>query len=174
MSYLSGLALGISAGHQLNGLLCSQGFRLVHSLPGRRRYHHEDLLNNPKLARRWERQLPKIPGLKKVHFSPLSGNILIEYTCADDYIDILVNFLEQIHKIPEPHDHYGRLGADIRRAFYRINRNIFKSTNRILDLRTLLAVCFTIWGGAKMWATGQRPTGSQMIWWAYTLLRGRD
>lgn len=174
MTYLTGLALGISAGHQLNGLLGAQGFRLIHSLPGRRRYQHDDLLNNPQLARRWEQQLPKISGLQKVQFTTLTGSILIEYTCPDEYIDLLIDFLTRLHKLPESTARYGRLGADIRHTFHRLNRSIFNRTNRVLDLRTILAVSFSLWGGLKMWTTGHRPTGSQMIWWAYTLLRGRD
>jgi len=174
MNYFTGLALGVSAGRQLHGLLGAKGFQLIHAVPGRRRYQHDTLLHNPELALRWERQLPKMPGLSKVRFTPETGTVLIEYTCSDHHIDIFVDYLEQIHKIPEAHSRYGKVGTDIRNCFRRLNREIFANTNRNLDLRTVLALSFVLWGGTKMWSMGHRPTGPQMIWWAYSLLKGRS
>ena len=174
MNYFTGLALGVSAGRQLHGLFRDKGFQLIHAVPGRRRYQHDALQQDAELALRLENQLPKLPGLTKIRFTPETGTLLLEYTCTDYYIDALIQYLEQVIKIPPAHARYGKLGTDIRRCFRRMNQEIFATTNRNLDLRTLLALSFIFWGGSKMWTMGHRPTGPQMIWWAYSLLKGRS
>lgn len=175
MNYLTGLALGISAGQQLNQLLCgrSKGFRLVHALPGRRRYQHDDLLHNTQLAYRWQQQLAAVPGIRKAEMSPATGSALVEYTCPDEHIDAAMTYVDQLHKVPDANAYYGKLGSTIRRGFYHLNQNIFESSNRTLDLRTITAVLFMIRGAAKICIMGHRPTGPQLLWWAYSLLRGR-
>lgn len=173
MSYLTGLALGISAGRQLNQLLRSDGFSLVHALPGRRRYQHEDLLHNQELALDWQRHLGGIKGISQVKISPETGSLLVEYTLPEEYLDLVMEYLEQLHRLPGPRADYGRLGMEIQRFFRRMNRTIFQNTATVLDLRTIMALLMLVRGGAKMWNLGQRPSGPQMIWWAYSLLKGR-
>jgi len=174
MTYLTGLALGISAGRQLNELLSGTGFTLVHALSGRRRYRHEDLIHNPDLACQWERQLLGVQGIYRVQFTPLTGSVLIEYTCPDEHIDVVMSYLQQLHTMPDARSPYGKLGLDIQHLFRRLNRNIFQNTGRFLDLRTLLAVGLLIFGARKVWMLRQLPSGPQMVWWAYSLLRGRS
>ena len=174
MTYLTGLALGISAGRQLNQLLRRDGFSLVHALPGRRRYRHEDLLQNKELALEWHRHLSSIKGISQVKMSPETGSLLVEYTLPEEHLDLVMEYLEQLHRLPGPRADYGRLGMDIQRIFRRMNRTIFQNTASTLDLRTITALLMLVRGGAKMWNLGQRPSGPQMIWWAYSLLKGRQ
>jgi hypothetical protein len=173
MNYLTGLALGISAGQQLNQLLRGRGFRLIHALPGRRRYRHDDLLHNPQLACRWQRQLSAIPGMRKVEMSPTTGSALVVYTCPDEHVDAAMTYVDQLHTVPEANAHYGKLGGTIRRGFYHLNQNIFETSNRALDLRTITALLFIVKGVVKICLAGHRPTGPQLLWWAYSLLKGR-
>ncbi|HWR07960.1 HMA2 domain-containing protein [Sporomusa sp.] len=174
MTYLTGLALGISAGRQLSQLMRGNGFSLVHALPGRRRYQHDDLLHNKELAGEWRRHLVNVKGINQVKVSPETGSLLVEYTLPDEHIDLVMEYLEQLHKLPGPRSDYGKMGMDIQRFFRRLNRNIFKNTASNLDLRTIMALLMLFRGGAKMWNLGQRPSGPQMIWWAYSLLKGRS
>lgn len=173
MTYLTGLALGVSAGHKLHQLLQGGGFTLVHALPGRRRYRHDDLLYNKELALQWEQHFSRITGITQVKITPETGSILLSYTCTDEYLDLVINELNRRHKMPGPRANYGRLGMNIRDLSRQINRNIVKNTNYLLDLRTVLAFLMFVSGSAKMWTLGQRPSGPQMVWWAYSLLKGR-
>ncbi len=173
MNYLTGLALGVSAGHKLHQLLQGGGFTLVHALPARRRYRHDDLLDNRELALQWEQHLRQIQGITQVKITPETGSILLLYTCRDEYLDLVIDDLSRRHKMPGPRAGYGRLGMNIRGLGRQVNRNIVKNTDQLLDLRTILAGLMFVSGAAKMWTLGQRPSGPQMVWWAYSLLKGR-
>lgn len=174
MTYLTGLALGISAGGKLHQLLVGEGFSLVHALPGRRRYKHGDLLHNDELAVEWQRQLTKVNGINSVTVNPATGSILLEYTCREECVDLVINYLDQLHKKPDPRAAYGRFGVNIRGLCQRVNHNILENTGRNLDLRTVVALLLLVGGGFRMWKLGQRPGGPQMVWWAYSLLKGRN
>lgn len=173
MNYLTGLTLGISAGRQLHQFLRNRGFTLVHALPGRRRYAHKDLLHDPELALRWERQVQRIPGIQHITFNAVTGTVLVEYSCPDSHIDFLMEYLHQIHQAPDPGAPYSKLGMDIRGFFQKINSGIRENTGHRLDLSTLLAAWMAVSGLTKVWVQGQRPAGPQMLWWAYSLLCGR-
>jgi len=172
MNYLTGMALGISAGRQFNQLIKRDGFSLVHTLPGRRRYMHDDLLQNKELAAQWQSQLACIKGIVKAQVNPQTGTVLVEYSCPEEDIDLVMNYLNKLHNMPGPRSEYGKLGMDIRRFGQRLNRSLFRESNSTLDLRTVAALGLLIAGGAKMWNLGQRPSGPQMVWWAYSLLKG--
>lgn len=174
MSYLMGLTMGISVGRQVSQLIKGNGFSLIHALPGRRRYRYKDLLHNDELAARWQQYLTGVPGLVLAQVNPVTGSLLLEYTCQDEYIEVILEQLTGIHNSPEPGADYGKLGMNIQRFFHRLNRTIFQQTGYLLDLRTIIAVWMLIWGGVKAWTLGQRPSGPQMMWWAYSLLQGRS
>lgn len=175
MTYFTGLALGISAGRRLHLLLKDKGFELLHTLPGRRRYHHSALLHNPALIQTWQRALPYIPGLKKIEFTAETGNILIEYSCDSAIIDQLTAYLDQVQKQPSPQSAYGQVGHTIRRKVRRLNHNLLAHSKKTLDIRTVLALFFLVWGSQKLWATATyRPSGYQLLWWAYSLMKGRN
>lgn len=173
MNYLTGLTLGLSAGRHLHRFLRSPGFTLMHSLPGRRRYAYKELLHNPELAARFERQVCMLPNIHRAQFNPGTGTALIEYSCPDSHIDLLMEYLHQLHQAPDPQAPYGQFGMQIRRAFRHMNYNVRSMTGHKLDLRTAFAAWLGLWGVNKIWQQGQRPTGPQMLWWAYSLLQGR-
>lgn len=172
MNYLTGVALGISAGRQLTQLIKEGGFSLVHTLPGRRRYMHDDLLQNKELAAEWQNHLASIKGIVKARVNPQTGTVLVEYSCPDEYIDLVMDYLDKLHNMPGSRSEYGKLGIDIRRFGQRLNRSLFRKSDSILDLRTVTALGMLLAGCEKMWSLGQCPSGPQMLWRAYSLLKG--
>ncbi|WP_378951748.1 HMA2 domain-containing protein [Pelosinus sp. sgz500959] len=174
MNYLTGLALGISAGKQFGKLYRGNGFSLVHAMHGRRRYYHEKLLNNAEFAESVEEQLTDIPVLRSFKVNQTTGTVLLEYTCQDDQIDIMMQYLDEISRRPNPTDIYGKVGSDIRRSFGNLNQSIRVNTGFTFDLRTLVSLGLLAWGANKVWTLGERPSGPQMLWWAYSLLKGRN
>ncbi|HEY3426816.1 MAG TPA: hypothetical protein VGL27_18625 [Negativicutes bacterium] len=173
MSYVTGFALGISAGKKIGQLFQSKGFQLVHALPKRRRYYYEKLLNNEQLAIAVERQLAALPVIRYVNINATSGTVLLEYDCADQEVDMLLEYLHKACNCLQPDTRYGRLGAEIRQVVTCANAALRKKTQQALDVRTVAAVVFALFGTHKVWMHGQRPVGPQMLWWAYCLLKGR-
>lgn len=174
MSYLTGLALGISAGKQVGKLCRSKGFQLLHESRGRRRYYSEYLVKQAEFAGRLEQQLAEVSLLHRFSINQVTGTLLLEYHCENEKIDILIEYLEDLMRRPNPAGSYGKIGSDIRRAFSSVNQSIKKNTGLTFDLRTLTALWLMAWGANKVWTQGQRPSGPQMLWWSYSLLKGRD
>lgn len=174
MSYLSGLALGISAGKQFSKLYRSKGFSLVHAIHGRRRYYHEKLLNNAEFAGMMEQQLSNVPAVRSFTINQGTGTVLLEYTCQDEQIDMMMGYLDDLSRRPSKTDVYGRVGADIRRSFGNVNQAIKDQTGFTFDLHTLASLGLVFWGVNKVWTFGERPSGPQMLWWAYSLMKGRN
>ena len=174
MNYLTGLTLGISAGKQFGKLYRSKGFSLVHGIHGRRRYYHEKLVNNDEFARIIVEQLTDIPVLRSFTINQRTGSVLLEYSCQDEQVDMMMAYLNDLARRPKPTDVYGKVGSDIRQGFGNINQAIKKNTGLTLDLRTLVSLGLMAWGANKIWTLGERPSGPQMLWWAYSLLKGRN
>ena len=175
MSYMTGIALGISAGKQFGKLYRrkSKGFSLLHAIPGRRRYHHEKLLNNAEFAGMLANQLTNASVLRSFNINQFTGTVLLEYTCPDEQIDRVMEYLDNLSQRPNPNDAYGKVGSDIRRAASNLNQSVRKNTESIFDLRTLASLGLMVWGANKVWNLGERPSGPQMLWWAYSLMKGR-
>ena len=174
MSYLTGLALGISAGKQVGKLYRSKGFQLVHGSHGRRRYYYEKLVNNKELAVTLGKLLQSTSAVHNVVINQVTGTILLEYNCEDEKIERIMEYVEQYSQRPSPTSSYGKIGNDIRNSFSSVNKAIKENTGLNFDLRTLVSLGLMIWGTNKVWTLGQRPTGPQMLWWSYSLLKGRD
>lgn len=170
---MTGIALGISAGKQFGKLYRSKGFTLVHAINGRRRYHHEKLLNNAEFAEIITEQLTGASALRCFHINQSTGTVLLEYTCLDEQVDRIMDYLDALLQRPSPTDVYGKVGSDMRRGVSNLNQSIRKSTEFAFDLRTLVSLGFMVWGANKVWKLGERPSGPQMLWWAYSLMKGR-
>lgn len=174
MNYMTGIALGISAGKQFSKLYRRNGFSLVHAIPGRRRYYHEKLLSNVEFVDMIEKQLAGASALRSFKINPATGTILLEYTCQDEQIDMIMGYLDNLSRRPNPTDVYGKVGTDIRRGVSNLNQSIRKGTEFTFDLRTLVSLGLMLWGANKVWRLGERPSGPQMLWWSYSLMKGRD
>jgi len=174
MSYLTGLALGLSAGKQVGKLYRGKGFQLVHRSQGRSRYYYEKLVNNAELAGRLEQLLKSASPLHSFAINQVTGTVLLVYSCPDEQIEMIMGYLEEFSRRPSPTSSYGKIGSDIRSGFSSMNKSIKENTGLNFDLRTLVSLGLMIWGANKVWTLGQSPTGPQMLWWSYSLLKGRD
>lgn len=174
MNYMTGMALGLSAGKQFSKLYRKPGFRLVHAIPGRRRYYHDRLLKDAEFASLVEQQLAGVSPLRSFHINPTTGTILLEYTCPDEQINGMMEYLATLAGRPDPNATYGKVGSDIRRGVGYLNQSIRKNTQFTFDLRTVVSLGLMVWGANKVWSMGERPSGPQMLWWSYSLMKGRD
>ena len=60
-----------------------KGLKVVHALPGRVRLKVAKVKGNPALARRAEKKLAKVPGIKQVEAKSDTGSLLIHYDMED-------------------------------------------------------------------------------------------
>jgi hypothetical protein len=77
-----------------------KGLKVVHTLPGRVRLKVDQVKGNPTLARRAEKQLAKVPGIKQVEAAAKTGSLLIHYDldelCAEASLGILEETLGEL------------------------------------------------------------------------------
>lgn len=161
------------------------GFKLVSSLPGRRRYRAGKI--SPELAKLLEEQLAKLSYVKSVQVNPASGSILLTFAEADDaHIDQLAKWLDrkffggQEEKkcgrgrmaLTVSEAHAGSITRSIRNTARAFSQWIKDHTCGWFDMSSLASLLFLLRGLRKMLLTGQYPSGSQMLWWAVTLMRG--
>lgn len=195
MSYLSGLAIGLSAGKQIHRMFAGKRFAnsthkvfrpdstafihtsarvlsLVHALPGRRRYTSTVLLNNAKLAEQLSLKLKALPSITSVEINIYTGSMLIKYTCAEQEMDGLIDYLQHKMAVSQPAPSHSQVGLQIRSVFINLDQMIRQFTNNQFDLRSFIASIFITRGLNKVITFKQYPSGPQMLWWAFTLLRG--
>lgn len=194
MSYLSGLAIGLSAGKQLHQLfsgkttpshtVCqasqptfmaakpSKQITLVHALPHRRRYQSAMFIHNTSLRTAFLYKLQALPFITSVEINSYTGSLLLTYTCSSIQIDNLMDYLEDKFFGPSRSVSQSEAGLQIRNLFINLDRFIQQMTNYHFDLRSLIASIFITRGINKVLTLKQYPSGPQMLWWAYTLLRG--
>lgn len=60
--------------------------------------------------------------------------------------------------------------ADVCRMF---NQGVSDSTGHLLDLKALVSLMFIIRGLCRIITMNERASGPQLLWWAYSLLRGK-
>lgn len=191
VNYVTGLSIGLSIGHKLYGLFqnesrhteTSEGFVLLHTLPGRRRYKHKCLVGNQDLADVWQAQMLRLPQVRRVTMNIQLGTFLIEYICPEAHIDRLLKCLSSLSQTPDStessdgvkqkQNSLGQVGLRIRRFFVRVNQYLWQATGQQWDLATLCAVFFSVVGAHKMMTLRQFPSGPQLLWWAFGLLKGR-
>jgi hypothetical protein len=159
------------------------GFKLVSSLPGRRRYRAGKI--TPQLAALLNEQLPKLSYIQSVNVNPASGSILLTFAEADTaQIDQLAKWLERRFfggkepqedcqmKLVASEAHAGSITRSIRNTARAFSQWIKDHTCGWFDMSSLASLLFLLRGLRKMLLTGQYPSGSQMLWWAVTLMRG--
>lgn len=156
--------------------------QLVSNTPGRRRYRAVRL--SPTLARLLEVNLPKLDYVETVQANPVSGSILITFAVKDaPKIDVLAHWLKRTifdFDGAEPLDpvqagEAARAG-DITRSVRQTARDfsgwIKKNTGDVFDISSMASLLFLLRGLRKTILTHQYPSGSQMLWWALSLMRG--
>lgn len=200
MSYASGMAIGLTIGQQIfklfaqnainndenigsnftdfNQELKKQGIKLAHALKGRRRYYIDALKQNERLAKILSLKLKELPYIKEVTANINTGSLLILYNCAENIIDdIFCQLQEKVFNLKEKISQVANssttiLGNTIILLIKDINEWVRNKTNNLLDLKVLVSSIFIIRGIRKILMLGQRPNGPQMLWWAFSILRG--
>lgn len=153
-------------------------FRLAHSIKGRRRYYIDSLKKNERLAKLLSVKLTQLPYIKEVTTNINTGSLLIIYNCAENIIDDIFTQLKEkvfniTRKIVEATNRATTMvGTTIISMAKEVNNWIKAKTNNALDLRVLVSSLFIVRGIRKILTMGQRPNGPQMLWWAFSILRG--
>ncbi len=160
----------------------SEGLVLSRSITGRRRYYSPKLVNNKGLAEALESSLSKLSYLKEVKVNPVTGSLLLIYQCEEGKIDELVRQLSrrmfggaaegQAAAGESAAGGLAALGQGLKNFVGNINRQVKVISRGLLDLPSLLSLVFTIQGLEKILVSKQLPSGPQMLWWAFSLLRG--
>ena len=167
----------------------AEGLKLVSSLPGRRRYRAGGI--SPQLAALLEEQLARLSYVKSVQVNAVSGSVLLTFAEADDaHIDQLAKWLDRrffggrgrqdkrcgraegMAAVVSNEAHAGSITRSIRNTARAFSQWIKEHTCGWFDISSLASLLFLLRGLRKMLLTGQYPSGSQMLWWAVTLMRG--
>ena len=162
-----------------------KGFKLVSDLPGRRRYRAGHI--SAELAALLEEKLGRLSYVKSVQVNTVSGSILLTFAAEDDvHIDKLAKWLDRhifggrkhvhagegFHKVFSNESHAGSITRSIRNTARAFSQWIKDHTCGWFDMSSLASLLFLLRGLRKMMLTKQYPSGSQMLWWAVTLMRG--
>ena len=152
---------------------------LVSSLPGRRRYRIAGM--NDAQSKLLEETLGKLSYMTEVKANPVSGSLLLIYdeTRKAD-VDQLAEALEKILQrnlspsplpsliSPQP----GAITHSVRQAMFTLSRWLKQNTGGVLDANSLASLVFFLTGVRKLLLTQQFPSGTQLLWWAFSLMRG--
>ena len=146
-------------------------FVCVHASPGRRRYRTPYL--TPEFGAVLEELLPRLPFVTAVRVNAVSGSILLIYPPEDEaHILVLAEGLEAIFAEGRTAPPPATLAQSVRRSVRDFSGWIQRHTGGALDLSSLVAVIFVLRGIRQLLLTNNTPSGSQMLWWALTLMRG--
>lgn len=151
---------------------------LASALKGRRRYYIDLLKYNANLSQLLITKLSQIPYIKKIDINIHTGSLLVIYNCTEEKIDELFKILKQRvfklgTKIKQFSHHTSTMLAETVVGFTKeINDFIKLQTNNFMDLSIVVALFFIIRGIRKVLSMGQRPSGPQMLWWAFSILKG--
>ena len=197
MSYMSGMMLGLAFGQSVRRFFTggaaakpeTPAFTLARAIPGRRRYYAKALVGNDALAQAVEKALSKLECIDEVKANPVSGSLLLLYHGDEAQIDAVAGRLaNRVFSVPpeaaksnigdaptpfeEAADGLAVFGKHIHGTFSAINRHMKLATGGWFDLPSLLSLLFTVRGLQKILVTKQLPTGPQLLWWAFSILRG--
>ena len=200
MSYMSGMMMGLAFGKGLRRLFAggapgcaakcapqcaAPAFALAHAIPGRRRYYAKALEGNAELAQAVEKALAKLDFVDEVKANPVTGSLLLVYHGEEAAVDAVAERLasrvfgvpaqKTADAAPFQDDHSEGLaafGQSLRATFIAINTHIKALTGGWFDLPSCLSLAFAVRGLQKILVTKQLPSGPQLIWWAFSLLRG--
>lgn len=162
----------------INKEIEEQSIRLAHAIKGRRRYYIDALKNNEKLAKLVSLNLSKLPFVKEVTTNINTGSLLILYSCAENVIDdLFMQMKQRVFNIGSRIMAIGtgvttKIGCALLNMVREINLWIKTKTGNLMDLRIVVAGLFLLRGLRKIMTMGQRPSGPQMLWWAFSILRG--
>ncbi|WP_273484095.1 HMA2 domain-containing protein [Desulforamulus ruminis] len=164
MSYMAGLAVGTLMAEQLRKAGGNGGIKLVHRTAGRRRYHDPRLKWDDQYAKKVEGYFKTVQGVNRFTINRITGSLVINYHCSEEFVNHLMK-----DKIFFPRA--GKLRKRIQGMFGHMNAGVYKRTDGFLDFPTSLAGVFLILGLRKALRLKQWPSGPQMMWWSYNLMK---
>ena len=194
MSSMFGQGRGMAqdaSGSQAVSAPAMPAFALKSAVPGRRRYYAAALQENEELAKLLEKNLGRIAFVDSVKASSVTGSLLVCYTGDEKAVDRLMADLGK--RVFGAADHAGfnlpqglsdllpaagltqplaELGASIRRTAGAANAWLHEKTRGWLDFPSVFALGFIVRGLRKILLYEQRPSGPQMLWWAFSILKG--
>lgn len=180
-----------ASGSQAVSAPAMPAFALKSAVPGRRRYYAAALQENEELAKLLEKNLGRIAFVDSVKASSVTGSLLVCYTGDEEAVDRLMADLGK--RVFGAADHAGfnlpqglssllpaagftqplaELGASIRRTAGAANVWLHEKTHGWLDFPSVFALGFIVRGLRKILLYEQRPSGPQMLWWAFSILKG--
>ena len=180
-----------ASGSQAVSAPAMPAFALKSAVPGRRRYYAAALQENEELAKLLEKNLGRIAFVDSVKASSVTGSLLVCYTGDEKAVDRLMADLGK--RVFGAADHAGfnlpqglsdllpaagltqplaELGASIRRTAGAANAWLHEKTRGWLDFPSVFALGFIVRGLRKILLYEQRPSGPQMLWWAFSILKG--
>ena len=148
----------------------------------------QDTVNRAKLL---EKNLGRIAFVDSVKASSVTGSLLVCYTGDEEAVDRLMADLGK--RVFGAAEHAGfnlpqglssllpaagftqplaELGASIRRTAGAANAWLHEKTRGWLDFPSVFALGFIVRGLRKILLYEQRPSGPQMLWWAFSILKG--
>lgn len=157
------------------------GFTCASKLPGRRRYR---AAMSPELAALLEDKLSQLAFLTRVEINAVTGSLLFVYDPADEAkMDVLADFLRDsifrrdwqraVDDVTQPLEaHAGALTKSVRGTVRDFSAWIRTASHGWLDISSAVFLIFLLRGLRKMILMKQYPSGSQMLWWAVSLMRG--
>ena len=146
-------------------------FICVHASCGRRRYRTPYL--TAEFAKVLEAELARLPFVTAVRANALAGSILLVYAPEDEvHILVLAEGLEAIFAEGRTAPPPATLAQSVRRSVHDFSGWIQRNTGGALDLSSVVAGVFVLRGIRQLVLTNNTPSGSQMLWWALTLMRG--
>ena len=167
-------------------------FALKSAVPGRRRYYAAALQGNEELAKLLEKNLGRIAFVDSVKASSVTGSLLVCYTGDEEAVDSLMADLgKRVFGVKSAKLGFNlpqglsallpaagtvqplaELGASIRRTAGAANAWLHAKTRGWLDFPSVFALGFIVRGLRKILLYEQRPSGPQMLWWAFSILKG--
>ena len=180
-----------ASGSQAVSAPAMPAFALKSAVPGRRRYYAAALQGNEELAKLLEKNLGRIAFIDSVKASSVTGSLLVCYTGDEEAVDRLMADLGK--RVFGAAEHAGfnlpqglssllpaagftqplaELGASIRRTAGAANVWLHEKTRGWLDFPSIFALGFIVRGLRKILLYEQRPSGPQMLWWAFSILKG--
>lgn len=191
MSYMTGLMAGASLGQQLHKFLTARAanepaenqaiktprllFQIVHASAGRKRLRSSLLVGNQPLAAMLLEALKKSSIIQMVQINQQTGSLLLIYAPGKEVaVSALILHLKEhvFSRCPAPEPALAESGQQLQDTFGRINQWIRRKTCNLFDLQSLASLLFILRGVRKILRYGQMPSGPQMLWWAFSLLRG--
>ena len=145
-------------------------FVCVHASAGRRRYRTPYL--TPEFAQVLEECLVRLPFVTQVRANAVAGSILVYPHEDEAHILMLAEGLSEIFSEGRTAPPPATLAQSVRRSVHDFSGWIQRHTGGALDLSSVVAGIFVLRGIRQLVLTNNTPSGSQMLWWALTLMRG--